>query len=205
MIPARKLVRLSSLTGEGIRLEGLTYGRLEFRGQDMRLPSHTSLSLALMVGAYLIAGAGPASAQDDLNGRSLGGYGAISVEAMPRTGDSPLIPYAGGFAGFMPYRMGGGGALAFETRRTSAMALVRSSFSLSSASGGMGSGSRLFLGSGPRIGRGSLTSGMQTSLAMRQGTTRPISMGVMPPRIGYPFRQPPRPGAATSGMFMPMP
>lgn len=82
----------------------------------MLLPSLTRLPLALMVGGCLIAGAGPASAQEDLNGRSLGGYGAISAEAMSGPGENPLIPYAGGFAGFMPYRMkGGDGALAFRT------------------------------------------------------------------------------------------
>ena len=112
-----------------------------------------------------------------LNGRSLGGYGAISVEAMPRTGDGPLIPYAGGFAGFIPYRMGGGGALAFRSRRTTAMQPVRSSFNLTSASGGMGSSmgsdSRLSLTSGPRGGKGAADrrDGAQLRNATRDDST----------------------------------
>ncbi len=186
-------------------MEGPTYGRFEFREYDMRLPSLTGLSLGLVVGACLIASAGPASAQEDRDGRSLGGYGAISGEAMSRTGDSPLIPYAGGFAGFMPYRMGGGGELVFQRRQTSAMAPVRSSFSLSSSAGVMRAGSRSSLSSGPRPGMGSLSTGRASSLGMRPATTRAVNVGVMPPRIGYPFRQPPRPGLSAGGMLMLMP
>ena len=171
----------------------------------MRLPSLTSHSLSLVVGACLIAGAGPARAQEDRDGRSLGGYGAISVESMSRTGNSPLIPYAGGFAGFMPYRMGGGGALVYQTRRTSAMAPVRSSFSLSSASQRMGSNGGSVLMSGPRSGMGLLARPRRSSVGMQPPTSQSASMGVMPPRIGYPFRQPPTPGSPSSGMVMSMP
>ncbi len=170
----------------------------------MRRTSRTSLAPALLVGGLLIATAGPAQAQGDLTGRSLGGYGANSAGTMSGSGASPLIPYAGGFGGFMPYRMASGsGALGFRPRPT--MDPVRSSFSLSSMSGGMGSGSRSFLTSKARSGMGSLTGGMGSSQAMRQRTTRSGSMSVMPPSFGYPFRQPPSPGSSSGGMSMSMP
>jgi len=49
----------------------------------------------------------------------------------------PIIPYAGNFGGFMPYRMGGGSSLSFSSRGTSAMGSTRTPFSLSQMTGGM--------------------------------------------------------------------
>jgi len=105
-----------------------------------------------------------------------------------------LVPYAGGFAGFMPYRMDSGGALAFRPRPGSAMGPTRASFRLSS-SGGMAPGRRSSLNMG-------LRSGTSASSTMRPA---PAGSGVMPPNFGYPFRQPPMPGATSTGTASLMP
>jgi hypothetical protein len=112
----------------------------------------------------------------------------------------PVIPYAGTFGGFMPYRMGSG-SLSFQSRGTSPMASGRTSFSLSSMSGGMRQG--LGMGSSPFAPLGSpgvmeLGRGMSTM----SGASR---MGVMPPSFGYPFREPPSlvaPASPAMGMSM---
>jgi hypothetical protein len=108
----------------------------------------------------------------------------------------PVIPYAGRFGGFMPYRMGGG-SLAFSTRGTGIggggmLGSGRTSFRLAPAagsgsmpamSGGLGGGSAFG-------GRGMMDmGGGLRSLSPSPTGTRP--MGVMPPSFGYPFRQPP--------------
>ncbi len=125
---------------------------------------------------------------------SLGGYGgAISTMEMPGGGSG--IPYAGRFGGFMPYRMGnsGGVGLSFTPRAASMpIGARRTPFAMPSMSGGMGmggtSGFRLMPASG---GMGSMTG--------RRG------MGVMPPSLAPPFRQPPSllgPASSASGMSM---
>src|SRR3954447_5541421 len=107
----------------------------------MRRPLRTNLPLALWIAGCLSINGSPARAQGYGSGPALGGYGAISGEAMRPGGSSLLpIPYAGGFAGFMPYRMAGGGALAFRARPPAAMGPARTPFSLSSVSAGMSSG-----------------------------------------------------------------
>jgi hypothetical protein len=116
----------------------------------------------------------------------------------------PVIPYAGKFGGFMPYRMGGGGSLSFQTRGISPIASGRTSFSLSpmsggmsSMSGGLGPGSRTFSSFGTQGGMG-LGGGMNPMSGTR-------GMGVMPPSFGYPFRKPPSflsPSSSCAGMSM---
>ena len=143
---------------------------------------------------------------------SLGGYGAASsyISSSMSSGGSMVIPYGGMFEGFMPSRMGGGAALAFRPRSTANMGSSRTSFSLSpmsgggmsSMSGGMGRG----LGSRIRstatfapLGGGAGPGG---GMGRMSGMGRP---GVMPPRIGYPFREPPSlvsPSTTTTGMTM---
>jgi hypothetical protein len=117
---------------------------------------------------------------------SLGGFGAASPYANPAmsVSRSMVIPYGGMFEGFMPSRMGGGGTLSFRARPTATMGSGRTSFSLSPSVGGMGQG---------RGGR----AGMSSRIDRR--------MGVMPPSLGYPFRQPPSLVPSTSqvsGMSM---
>jgi hypothetical protein len=138
-------------------------------------------------------------------GRSLGGYGGSMTDTGSGMGMSgPVIPYAGKFGGFMPYRMGGGGGLSFQTRGTSPIGSGRTSFSLSptsggmsSMSGGLGAGARTFSSFGTQGAMG-LGGGMNPM----PGTG---SMGVMPPSFGYPFRQPPSllsPSSSGTGMSM---
>ena len=119
-----------------------------------------------------------------------------------------IIPYGGAFAGFMPGRMGGGSALSFRTRPGATMDTGRRTFSLSPLSGGMsgmsgGDGDdRLMapIGSGGTTGLGGGT-GLGGMRRMSGGA----GSSVMPPSIGYPFRQPPSlvsPSSGGMGMSM---
>jgi hypothetical protein len=105
-----------------------------------------------------------------------------------------LIPYGGRTEGFLPGRMGGGSPLSFRARPTATMGAGRTPFSLSPVSGGMPSASRgMVRGLGPR-NREAMPLGLRGGMG-RQGSD---SLGVMPPRISYPFRQPPSPGFPSS-------
>jgi hypothetical protein len=163
----------------------------------------------VLVGLVTASG-GTARAQSSTAGgyRSLGGYGGSMTATASDTGMSgPVIPYSGQFGGFMPYRMGGG-SLAFQSRGTSPMTSVRTSFSLSSMSGGMSATSG---GMGQGLGMGSRgfspfgstgVTGLGGGMSTMSG---PARMGVMPPSFGYPFREPPSlvaPAAAGMGMSM---
>jgi hypothetical protein len=139
------------------------------------IPNVPGMLAALVVGGFLAALTPSALAQGSGSSGLLGGFGPPSSYANPAmVGSSPMvIPYGGMFEGFMPSRMGGGGGsstLAFRSRPTATMGSSRTSFSLSPSLGGMGQG---------RGGRARMSS--------RTGG----GMGVMPPSIGYPFRQPP--------------
>ncbi|MDB5353472.1 MAG: hypothetical protein JWN86_4719 [Planctomycetota bacterium] len=132
---------------------------------------------------------------------SLGGYGGSMTEMGTGPGMSgTVIPYAGNFGGFMPYRMsGGGGDLSFRSRGTPPTNSARSSFALSSMSAGSSS-----MAGGMGTGFGA-----RASMISPPGTMAPrgrgIGMGVMPPNLGYPFRQPPSllsPASAGMGMGM---
>ena len=61
---------------------------------------------------------------------------------------SPMIPYAGSFGGFMPYRMAAGssGPVSFSAPGSSVLESTRTSFRLSPMSSGMG------VGLGPKSG-----------------------------------------------------
>src|SRR5262249_14851715 len=134
---------------------------------------------------------------------SLGGYGAMSGEANPDMGGSSpmIIPYGGRFEGFMPGRTGGGGLLTFRPRSTAPMESSRPPSNLSPMSAGVGIDLRSrardlsAFGPGGGVGPGG---GMPRM-------SRPGPSGVMPPRIGYPFRQPPNlltPSGPAAGMSM---
>ena len=78
-------------------------------------------SIAIVAGTVLTIGTIRAQGQNLGMCRSLGGYGATSTSAMAGMGSSsPMIPYAGSFGGFMPYRMasGAGSGLSFSSRGT---------------------------------------------------------------------------------------
>jgi len=121
---------------------------------------------------------------------------------------SPIIPYAGNFGGFMPYRMGGGSSLSFQSRGASAMESTRTPFSLSPMTGGMtsmsdgmgqgfGARARVFSSFGSQ-------SGMGLGGGTRQVMPRTGEMSVMPPNFGYPFYQPPKLLAPSSSGGMSM-
>lgn len=134
-----------------------------------------------------------ATAQFSGGETSLGGYGTASGVAGSGMGGGPMvIPYGGMTEGFMPGRMGGGSSLSFRPRPTSTMGTSRVSSIFSTFPGGMSSTSR---GTGTGI-RSSMSNSMSSpGIGLRGGIFRSRAggrgMGVMPPRIGYPFRQPP--------------
>jgi hypothetical protein len=153
----------------------------------------------VLVCAILATGTTPASAQGYGPSPPLGGYGASSGDGMRgMTIMSPMIiPYGGTYEGFMPGRMGGGSALSLRSRPTTERS-PRSAFRLSPLSGGMSAmpgGLR-----GPRVGsRDAIGPGGMRRMSRGGGN------GVMPPRIGYPFRQPPSlVSPSSSGMGMAM-
>ena len=150
----------------------------------MRSRSRAVLFGVVSIGLIQTIGSSIASAQGSGPRGSLGGYGASMRSAGGEMGSGgSIIPYAGRFGGFMPSRMGGGGELSFQPRSSATMGPVRTSFSLPSMSSGMSSSlSR---------GMGGSLSPMGSMGTVRGRGGRPTGMGVMPPSIGYPFRQPP--------------
>ena len=155
----------------------------------------------LGIGAWLALATPSAEAQAPHARADLGGYGAAQATGgMGMGAGSPLLPYAGKFGGFMPYRAGGGGELSFRPRSTAALGSTRTSFSLSPmAAMGQGLGSR---------SRGPASLGARSGMGpggMRRAVPGGGGMGVMPPSFGYPFRQPPNlvsPSSAGAGMSM---
>jgi hypothetical protein len=135
---------------------------------------------------------------------SLGGYGATRGNTDPGMGSGgTIIPYAGKFGGFMPYRMGGGGSLSFRPLPTAMMGASRPSFSLGPMSEGMSSMSgRMGQGVGARL-RTLSPLGPPGGMGGGVGPLMP-GMGVMPPSFGYPFRQPPSLVSPSSGAGMSM-
>jgi len=167
------------------------------------------LRCCLTVAAIVVATRG-AMAQTWSAAGSLGGYGASPTGAMAGVGTSgTMIPYAGNFGGFMPYRMGGGNSLSFSSRASSAMgsapAFSRSSpmpGGMSSMSGAIGQGAGARTRSFSSFG---LQGGTGIGDGMRQQMPAADSMSVMPPSFGYPFYQPPSlltPSSSSGGMSM---
>lgn len=156
-----------------------------------------SVSLAQVIAVLALVavhgiGASAARAQGPGAGGSLGGYGgSISSFDSGMGMGGPVIPYAGSFAGFMPYRMGGSSSLSLPRRGAPVIGAPRTSFSLAPMSRGMSP-------MGSSLGTTGLGGGMR-SMPSAGG------MGVMPPSFSYPFRQPPSlftPTSAGAGMSM---
>jgi hypothetical protein len=173
----------------------------------MRWTLWKSWSVILVMGLAWAMETPRAHGQTAGTSRSLGGYGAASAGATASMGSSsPMIPYAGSFGGFMPYRMnsGGGTGLSISTRGSSLMESSRTSFSLAPMSSGMGTGfaprSRS-AGTFSSQGLGGEGGGGLMSQPMGGAGTR----SVMPPNFGYPFYQPPSllsPASSAAGMSM---
>jgi hypothetical protein len=130
-----------------------------------------------------------------------GGFNIVDPSGM---GGNVVVPAAGGSVTAMTPGMRGG-ALAFGPRSSTALYTARPSFSLGSMEAGM---TRMARGMGGRrpfaLPAGTRSGGIGVGSGTRRmpGTT---GMGVMPPRIGYPFRQPPSllpPSSTGAGMSM---
>jgi len=180
-------------------------------GPLMLLPRWNPLS-STVAGAALISGvawlfSAHVSAQAMPSRGSLGGYGGSTLD-MGAAANQPagvsVLPYSGGYAGFMPYRMSRGGELGLQPRTGRFMGESRSGLTLApmssptgmSRSGGMGDAL-----SRPLIGTAGST--MLPGSSFR-GSPR-MGSGVMPPNLGYPFRSPSpllRPARSGSGMSM---
>lgn len=142
-----------------------------------------------LVGANLAIA--PVSAQAPLFGmrRSLGGYGAAALPSAYGQRGGPLIPYAGGQGGFIPYQD-------LETRQTAEAAMMQPRRIAVTPIGGagrmgppIGGASRM---TGPRIyipfgGRGGM--GLGRGVVSRRSA--PVGRGAMSPGLGSPFRRPP--------------
>ena len=170
----------------------------------------------IMIGGSLASGSTSARAQELGLGGILGGYGAMAgasgssmgggfniVEASGM-GGNVIVPAAGGLGASMSPGMRGGG-LFFRSRSSTAIDSARLSFSLDSMGGGM---TRMAGGMGGRrpftLQARSLSGGMGLGGGMRRMPAA-TGMGVMPPSIGYPFRQPPSlvsPSSSGAGMSM---
>jgi hypothetical protein len=138
---------------------------------------------------------------------SLGGYGGSMSNLDSGMGmGGPIIPYAGKFGGFMPYRLGGSSSLSFQSRGTSTMGSMRTSFSLSPMSGGMSSrGGGMSQGFGVRGSSFFGSPGVMGSSGGKGQMPGGSGMGVMPPSFAYPFRHPPSlvaPTGTGTGMSM---
>lgn len=169
----------------------------------------------ILSGLLMIApGLAEARAQEPGLGGILGGYGSMAggsgssmggglLAGPTGLGGNVIIPAARGLGASMAVGSTGAG-LAFRSRPGAAMGAARPSFVLDS----MGGPSRAATGMGGRrpfmLPGGPITGGMGLvgdGPRMREAR----GMGVMPPRIGYPFRQPPSllaPTALGAGMSM---
>jgi hypothetical protein len=189
--PEPAMIRHPGQTGDGI----------------MRALWRAFLAGGVLIGSQLATGTPSAWAQSFGSRSSLGGYGASPNNSMGGMDSGPIIPYAGNFGGFMPFRIGGGSTLSFQSRGASAMESTRNPFSLSpmtggttSMSGGMGQDfdarTRAFSPFRSQSGMG-LGSGSRQVMP-GAGTS------VMPPNFGYPFYQPPSLLAPSSSRGMSM-
>ena len=182
----------------------------------MQTVSRALLASTIMIGGVMAVSSAPARAQDPGLGGILGGYGAMTgasgasmgggfnIVDPSGMGGNVIVPAAGGGGAAMSPSMRGGG-LSFQPRSATTMYSARPSFVLDSMGGGM---TRMGGGMGGRrpfaLQPSSLTGGMGLGGGMRRMPAAG-GMGVMPPSIGYPFRQPPSlliPSAAGAGMSM---
>jgi hypothetical protein len=170
------------------------------------MPAISRRTASALLGIVLAATTTTASAQGLGSSAPLGGYGATSNDATGgMTVTSPMIiPYAGTFEGFMPGRMGGGSTLSLRSRPSTAEGAGRAPLRLAPRSVEMSAMSRGLRH--PRAGaRGPVGLGNGAGLGGMRRMPRAVGSGVVPPRIGYPFRQPPSPVAPSSqgiGMSM---
>jgi hypothetical protein len=169
-----------------------------------------------LMGANLTLGVAASNAQDPGLGGILGGYGAMpgssgmamggGLNAVDPSGmgGNIIVPAAGGAMPAMTTPSMRGGGPSFRPGTSAAMYAARRRFTL----GSMGSMGRMAGGVGGRrsftLPAGVLSEGMDLGRGMRRMRSAG-GMGVMPPSLGYPFRQPPSlltPSSTATGMSM---
>jgi hypothetical protein len=174
------------------------------------------LVAVIVVGASAAASGGVARAQDPGLGGVLGGYGAMtgtsaasmgggtSIVDPSGMGGNVVVPVARGSVPAMSPSMRGAG-LSFRSRSSAALYSARPSFTLDSMRRGMpGMAGGMSTRRPFELQSGTFTGGMGLGGGMRRGPASK-GMGVMPPRIGSPFRQPPSlvtPAGPGAGMSM---
>ena len=182
----------------------------------MRASLREVLVIAIMMGGGVALSTTTVRAQEPGLGGILGGYGAMSgasgssmgggfnVVDPSGMGGNVIVPAAGGSVAAMTTPSMRGGGLSFRPRPSVEMYSARPSFTLDS----MGGMTRIAGGMGGRrpftLPAGTLSGGMGLGGGMRRMPAAG-GMGVMPPSIGYPFRQPPSlltPSATGAGMSM---
>lgn len=162
----------------------------------MRLEGR-ALPWTLVAAGFLALAPGTSRGQMGGMGRSLGGYGGPAIESYYRSRGGALIPYGGGFGGFIPYRSlepRGRVVADMAGRRAEPTSIGGSSLSMSR--GGIDPGA-MERGYAPfEVG------GMGGAFNLGAPLIRPTRMqgGGMRrlPAFGSPFRQPPRIGGAGS-------
>lgn len=184
----------------------------------MRVPWFHSWAGVSMVSTILVLPPAPSKAQAPGIGGSLGGYGAMaggSGSAMiagsapgSGMGSGSVAPFGGRFGAAAPSSMGGGGAVSYRPRPSSAMSGSRPALTLGPMGGGMSGGMGTGMGSRRRpfnlqdLGS---SGGLGLGGVMRRPMPAATGVGVMPPNFGSPFRQPPSlltPTAPGAGMSM---
>ncbi len=181
----------------------------------MRVSWRTVLVIAILVGGSMAFGPIAARAQEPGLGVILGGYGAMAggpgssmgggfnIVDSSGMGGSVIVPAAGGLGAAMSPSMKAGG-LSFRSRPAATMETARPSFGLGGAMGAMNKTAGGMGGRRPfTLQQGSLMGG--TGLGGMRKMSGAGRMGVMPPSIGYPFRQPPSlltPSSSATGMSM---
>jgi hypothetical protein len=197
--------------------EPTCHGRFPNAGGDMKIVSESVRASTILTGCILAFGITRAQAQDPGLGGILGGYGAMAgasgssmgggfnIVDPSGMGGNAIVPAAGGLGVSMSPGMRGGGGLFFRSRPSTAFYSARPFFSLDSMGGGM---TRMAGAMGMRrpftLQPSTLTGGTGLGGIIRRMPAAG-GMGVMPPSIGYPFRQPPSlvsPSTSGAGMSM---
>ncbi len=175
----------------------------------------------IMAGLFFLAAAvvGTPSARAQMSmsgaGRSLGGYGSVTIGRYYTSGMGSYMPYNGNASGFIPYRGGYAGGLGLQPipRRLPQTSIGGTSMPMTSIGGaslpgGMAAGMRGGMGAtaGRRpfapfgyeggIGMG-MGGGMAGTPMTKQAGMRPTPSG---PGFGYPFQMPANLPGAPAGM-----
>jgi hypothetical protein len=160
----------------------------------------------VFIAGIMVIGAPSARAQMSMagSGRSLGGYGAGTIDRYYSSGMTGYIPYNGSAGGFIAYRGGYAGGFGFEpiSRRLPQTPIGGISMPLTaiggaSLAGGMQAGAKreLFTPFGYEGGIGRGADMIGTPMTRPAKKRSPSGLG-----FGYPFRSPGSLGSDAAGM-----